>query len=445
MARIAPFRGFLYNPNKVHDLARVIAPPYDVISPAERARLGRKSPYNIVHLDLNHEADAYQTVARLFEEWQKTNVLVRDETSAIYFLSHRFRCDGETEMERLGFIALTRLEDFSTGTIRPHEHTLAGPKQDRFQLMVACGANLSSIFALYSQPKGLINRMLWERVQGVPPILEVREDQGGLCRLWRITDSGLISLVQREMQSQPLLIADGHHRYEAALNYRDHLRRERQAWTGQEAFNYVMAYFANMKDEGLVILPTHRLLRDFHPIPFQELEEALQRYFYLEAYPKTSEGRQWFLRALGSGRKRRRLIGVSFKRDPRYLILRLKNKRIMQRLARDLSAHLRDLDVTVLHLLILEHILKLSAEDQLKEGVLSYSQDAEKVLQAVEKEDHQAAFLLNPTDPEKVLTIALGGERMPQKSTYFYPKLITGLVINKIDPNEEIEAAPEGR
>lgn len=438
MARIAPFRGILYNPNKVRDLSKVVAPPYDVISPEERARLHRKSPYNIVHLDLNHEADAYQTVARLFGEWQEANILVRDETPALYFLSHRFRCDGGTEKERLGFIALARLEDFSTGTIWPHEHTLAGPKEDRFQLMLACEANLSPIFALYSQPKRLINRLLWERVQGVAPVREVREEQGGSCRLWRITDSELIGLVRREMESQPLLIADGHHRYEAALRYRDHMRREREAWTGQEAFNYVMAYFANLKDEGLVILPTHRLLRAFKPIPFQELEEALQRYFYIEPYPKTPEGRRWFLRALKGGGKRRRLIGVSFKRDPRYLILRLKNKRIMHRLARDLSAPLRELDVTVLHLLILEHILGLSPEEQLKEGELSYSQDEERVLQAVEKEEQQAAFILNPPDPEAILTIALGGERMPQKSTYFFPKLITGLVINKIDPNEEI-------
>ena len=438
MTLIAPFRGILYNPKKVRDLSKVIAPPYDVITPEEHARLQRRSPYNIVHLDLNHEADSYQGAARLFAEWQAEKILLRDETPALYFLNHRFRSNGEPEQERLGFIALTQIEDFSTGTIRPHERTLAGPKEDRFQLMLACHANLSPIFALYSQPKRLINRMLWERVQGVAPLMEVHEDRGGSCLLWRITDLDLIHLVQHEMDGQPLLIADGHHRYEAALHYRDHLRAQRGNCTGREAFHYVMAYFANMKDEGVVILPTHRLVRAFEPIPFQELEETLQRYFYLEPYPKTPEGRRWFLRALKGGGKRRRLIGVSFKRDPRYLILRLKNKRIMQRLSKDLSAPLRELDVTILHLLILEHILKLSAEDQLREEVLSYSQDTEKVLQAVEKEEQQAAFVLNPPDPEEILTIAVGGERMPQKSTYFFPKLITGLVINKIDPDEEV-------
>lgn len=445
MARIAPFRGILYNAGKVRDLSKVIAPPYDVISPEEQARLYRKSPHNIVHLDLNNEPDAYQGAARLFAEWQEAEILVRDEAPALYFLSHRFsHNDGAAEMERLGFIALMRLEEFGAGSVCPHERTLEAPREDRFQLMVASQANLSPIFALYSQPKRLINRMLWEHVQGAPPAAEVREERGGACRLWRVADAELIRLAREEMESHRLLIADGHHRYEAALRYRNHMRQEREAWSGDEAFNYAMAYFANMNDEGLVILPTHRVVRSFRPIPFHELEEALQRYFYIEPYPKTPEGRQWFLRALKSGKKRR-MIGASLRRDPRYLILRLKNKRIMQRLARDLSAPLRELDVTILHHLVLEHVLGLSPGEQLEEGALTYTQDEEKALQAVEKDEQQAAFILNPPDPEQVFTIALGGERMPQKSTYFFPKLITGLVLNKIDPNEDIEAEPPQR
>lgn len=247
------------------------------------------------------------------------------------------------------------------------------------------------------------------------------------------------------MEAQPLLIADGHHRYEAALNYRNRLRAEKANWNGREPFNYVMMYFANMNDDGLVIFPTHRLARSFPPIPFQKLEEELQRYFYLEPYPKTPEGQRWFLRALRSGGKKRHLIGASFRRDPRYLILRLKNKRIMQRLAKDLSGPLRDLDVTTLHLLILEHILGIPQEEQVKGEAISYSQDEEKVLKAVDKEDYQAAFILNPPKPEEILTVTQNGEKMPQKTTYFYPKLITGLVINKIDPEEEILDEPEGQ
>ena len=445
MVRIAPFRGILYNRKKIRDLSKVIAPPYDVIAPEEQERLYRKSPYNVVRLILNQEPDPYESVARLLAGWRAEEILLRDERPALYFLSHRFPDKEGRERERLGFIALTRLEDFSTGTIRPHEKTLDAPKEDRLRLMLACHANLSPIFALYSHPKQTINKALTEQVQGVPPHIEVKEDGGGACLLWRISDPEIIRLVRKEMEAQPLLIADGHHRYEAALNYRNRLRAEKANWNGREPFNYVMMYFANMNDAGLVIFPTHRLARSFRPIPFQKLEEELQRYFYLEPYPKTPEGQRWFLRALRSGGKKRHLIGASFRRDPRYLILRLKNKRIMQRLAKDLSGPLRDLDVTTLHLLILEHILGLPQEEQVKGEAISYSQDEEKVLKAVDKEDYQAAFILNPPKPEEILTVTQNGEKMPQKTTYFYPKLITGLVINKMDPEEEILDEPEGQ
>ncbi|MFQ5684179.1 MAG: DUF1015 domain-containing protein [Candidatus Binatia bacterium] len=445
MVDISPFRGIRYNQKKIRDVSRVIAPPYDVISEEERERLSRRSPYNIVRLILNQEPDSYESVARLFEEWQSEGVFEQDETPAIYFLVHRFP-DGEgRERDRQGFIALSRLEDLSTGTIRPHEQTLEAPKEDRLQLMLACHANFSPIFALYSQPKPIINRRLAEQVLGVSPLIEVKVNSQESCRLWRVTDLELIHLVQQEIKGQPLLIADGHHRYEAALNYRNRLLKEGGKSTGRERSHYVMMYFANMNDENLVILPTHRLVRNFPPIPFQNLEEALQRYFYLEPYPKTPEGQQWFLRALRSGGKKRRLIGASFKRDPRYLILRLKSKRIMQRLAKEMSAPLRELDVTTVHLLIFGHILGLTAGDQTSDSVISYSQDAKKVLRSVDRDDYQAAFILNPPRPEEILTISASGEKMPQKSTYFYPKLVTGLVINRIDPNEEISDEVVGR
>jgi len=439
MVQIAPFRGILYNQKKIRDLSKVIAPPYDVITPEEHDRLYRKSPYNFVRLILSQEPGPYESVARLFESWQAEGIFVRDDKPALYFLSHRFPDNEGKTRERLGFIALAQIEDFSTGAIRPHEKTLAAPKEDRLRLMLACHANLSPIFALYSHPRQTINNALMEQAQGVPPTIEVKEDGGGTCLLWRISDPEVVRLAQREMAEQPLLIADGHHRYEAALNYRNRLREERGNFSGREPFNYVMMYFSNMNDDGLVILPTHRLVRSFPSIPFQKLEEELQRHFYLEPYPKTPEGQRWFLRALRSGGRKRHMIGVSFKRDPRYLILRLKSKRIMQRLAKDLSDPLRDLDVSALHLLILAHILGIPPEVQVQGEVISYSQDEERVLKAVDKEDYQAAFILNPPKPEEILAVVQRGEKMPQKSTYFYPKLISGLVINKIDSEEKIE------
>jgi uncharacterized protein (DUF1015 family) len=439
MVRIAPFRGVVYSQKKIRDLAKVIAPPYDVISKSEQERLYKKSPYNFVRLDLSQEADSYDAVAQTLNDWLAQGIFECDQQPAIYFLSQRFKLKGGEEKERLGFFALIELQDFTSGEIRPHEKTHDAPKQDRLKLMLACQAQLSPIFALYAQPKPTINRILAVAVEGVAPWLDVEQDNGDHCRLWRITDSAVIQKIQQEMRDQQLLIADGHHRYEATLSYRDHMRRERGQWTGREAFNYVMAYCANMNDDNVVILPTHRLVRGYEHKPFLELEEALQTYFYVEQHPKTPDGKVSFLKALKVAAKKYRVIGASFKRDPRYLILRLKNKRIMQRLAKDLSAPLRELDVSTLHLLILEHILGMAPEQQESGDTVRYFDDEETILQTLEKEEFQAAFLLNAPKAEEVLAIAAAGEKLPQKSTYFYPKLSSGLIVNKLDPEEQIE------
>jgi len=440
MIRIAPFRGVFYNQKKFRDLSKVIAPPYDVISKDEQEKLYKKSPHNFVRLDLSQEPDSYSAVAALLDEWQSQGILERDERPALYFLSHRFKLKSGEQKLRNGFFALVELQDPATGDIRPHEKTLDAPKEDRLKLMLACHAQLSPIFALYADPKQSINRMLAVALEGVAPFVEVQLDSDDECKLWRITDPAVIEKVQREMREQTLLIADGHHRYEATLRYRDQLRSERGQFTGSEAFNYIMTYCANMNDDNVVILPTHRLVRGFTHKPFLELEEALQTYFYVEQHPKTPEGKVSFLKALKTAAKKHRVIGASFKRDPRYLILRLKNKRSMQRLAKDLSAPLRELDVSTLHLLILEHILAMSPEQQVSGETIRYSQDEEAVLQSLEKEDFQAAFILAATKKEEIQTIVAAGEKMPQKSTYFYPKLSSGLIVNKIDPDEQIES-----
>ena len=444
MVRIAPLRGVFYNQKKVRDLAKVIAPPYDVISKEEQEKLYKKSPYNFVRLDLSQETDSYNAVAQLLTEWQEQGVLERDETPAIYFMSQGFTQKDGSRRVRQGFFALTELQDFATGNIKPHEKTLDAPKEDRLKLMIACNAQLSPIFALYAQPRQSIQSILNVAVEGVAPFINIEQDNGDACQLWRITDPEVIAKVAGEMAEQSLLIADGHHRYEATLNYRNHMRAECGHYNGGEAFNFIMAYFANINDDNVVILPTHRLVRGYAHKPFMELEEELQNYFYVEQHPKTPEGKASFLKAFKSAAKKHRVIGASFKRDPRYLILRLKNKRIMQRLAKDLSAPLRELDVTTLHSLILEHILGLSPEQQVSGETVRYSQDEDFVLQTLEKEDYQAAFLLNPTKAEEIQNIVASGEKMPQKSTYFYPKLLSGVIINKIVAAEEIIGAKPG-
>jgi uncharacterized protein (DUF1015 family) len=440
MVRIAPFRGLFYSQKKIRDLSKVVTPPYDVISPEEQGRLYKRSPYNFVRLDLSQETDAYRAVPQLLDEWIKEGIFERDDAAAIYYMAQGFTLPGGGRKERRGFFALMGLEELDSGNVRPHEKTLDAPKEDRLKLMLASNAQLSPIFALYSQPQPSINRLLAAHVEGSAPFMEVDQENGGYCRLWRVTDIQVIDRLRNHMTDHSLLIADGHHRYEASLSYRDHQRAAQAGGTGREAYNFVLTYFANLSDDNVVILPTHRLIRGYQPKPFLELEEALQTYFYLEQYPRTAEGKGWFLKAIRNAGKKKHLIGAAFKRDPRYLILRLKSKRIMQRLCKEASPQLQELDVTTLHALILEHILGLPPETQGSGATIRYSQDEEAVLQALEKEDFQAAFILNPPKPEEILAIAGRGEKMPQKSTYFYPKLPSGLIINKIDPEEQIEA-----
>jgi uncharacterized protein (DUF1015 family) len=441
MIRIAPFRALCYSPKRIKDLSKVIAPPYDVISKEEQEKLYKKSPYNFVRLDLSQEPDAYNAVAQLFSDWQSQGIFERDEVPALYFSSHRFKLKGGAQKVRLGFFALAELQDPAAGDIKPHEKTLDAPKEDRLKLMLACNAQLSPIFLLYAQPKQTINRIFSVAVEGSAPFIETEMDNGDEIKLWRIADAEVIAKVQREMAEQTALIADGHHRYEATLRYRDVVRERQGADGADAAYNFILAYFANINDENLEILPTHRLVRGFAHKPFLELEEALQTYFYVEQHPKTPEGKLSFLKALKTAAKKHRVIGASFKRDPRYLILRLKNKRIMQRLAKELSAPLRELDVSTLHLLVLEHILNLSPEQQVSGDTIRYSQDEEWVLQALEKEDFQAAFIMTATKAEEIQSVVAAGEKMPQKSTYFYPKLSSGLIVNKIDPEEMIAVA----
>jgi uncharacterized protein (DUF1015 family) len=432
MLEIAPFQGLLYDPEKVPDLSQVVAPPYDVITSEEQERLYDKSAYNVVRLILNRDPDRYQSAARFFETWQSEGILKRIGRPALFFLKHRF-CLGGEERERRGFIALSRIEDFSSGNIRPHERTLEAPKEDQLRLMAACRANLSPIFCLYADPHQAVDRLLAEQIASFPPLAQVMAGKEEACLLWPVTDVGVVREIRRLMESQELLIADGHHRYEAALNYRNLMRAERPQCTGREAFNYVMTYFANMHDPGLVILPTHRVLRALPGMPPQKLDPLLRRYFYVEAYPKTAEGRAWFLSALKRGGKRQRVIGASFKGDRRLLILRLKNKRALHRLAKPMSPRLRELDVTILHVLLLEHVLGIPPRQQADGDHVLYIIGEQAALAATDEDGGQATFLLNPVSPDEILAVARGGEKMPQKSTYFYPKPLTGLVINKLD------------
>ena len=432
MANIFPFRGLTYNRGKIDDFSRVVAPPYDVISPSHQAELYDRSPHNVVRIDFCRDADPYETVPQRFREWQQDGTLVPEDAPAIYYLSQEYRLRDGVPRERRGFIALTALEDFGGG-IHGHEATLAEPREDRLKLMLACDAQFSSILALYTDEKPTLTDALREHVSSREPKVEAALGEFGTSRLWAVTDPGLIGMVQDALSRQEVFIADGHHRYEAACGYRQRRLAERPGATGGEGFNRVMMYFANLKEEGVVILPTHRLVREMPALPAQELEEKLQSHFHVEAFPRNPDGRRQFLETLEHPDGGQRLLGASFKDDSRYLALRLRDPETMQRLAPEMSAELRGLDVTTLHVLVMEHILGVSTRNAVNTDAVAYTHDAEEALAEVEAGGCQAAFILNPPSAGEMIDVSLKGDKMPQKSTYFFPKLVTGLVIHKVE------------
>lgn len=433
MPEIIPFKGLTYNAAKVRAPAKVVAPPYDVISPEQQNELYDRSPYNIVRIDFSRDPNPYESVPPLFQEWQREGVLVAEERPAIYYLSQQYELPGGVHKERRGFVALAKIEDVANGEIHGHEATLAEPREDRLKLMLACDAQLSCIFALYAQEQPALTQALHEHVAGEDPRYEVPYGEYGVSRLWAVTDPEIVRIVQTAMADEPVFIADGHHRYEAAANYRSLRMQQKQGASGEEGFNYVMMFFANLREDGVVILPTHRLVHELPKIPFQKLEEDLQTYFHIDPFPKNSDGRKAFLKTLVSHSGKRRALGASFQGDPRYLLLRLKNKRTMQSLAKDVCPELRELDVSTLHVLLMEHILGVSTRDAINTKTVSYDHNADQALQAVEDGNCKAAFILNPPTADQMINLSLTGQKMPQKSTYFFPKLLTGLVINKVE------------
>lgn len=432
MAKIFPFRGLTYNPQKIGDFSSVVAPPYDVISPAYQAELYDRSPCNVVRIDFCRDPDPYDTVPKRFREWQEDGTLVPEDAPAIYYLSQEYRLPDGIPRERRGFIALTAIEDFGGG-IHGHENTLAEPREDRLKLMLACDAQFSSILALYTDEKPTLTDALSEHVSSREPKVEATEGEYGTSRLWAVTDPGLIALVQDAMSRQAVFIADGHHRYEAACGYRGRRLADRPGAGGGEGFNRVMMYFANLREEGVVILPTHRLVRELPDAPMGDIEQKLQHHFHVEEFPRDADGRRRFLETVGNPESGQRLVGACFGGDSRYLALRIRDNETLDQLAPDMGPELRGLDVTTLHVLLMEHILGVSTRGAVNTDAVAYTHDAEEALAEVESGGCRAAFILNPPTAGEMIEVSLKGEKMPQKSTYFFPKLVTGLVIHKVD------------
>ncbi len=422
MAIIKPFRALRYNPTVVGDLQQVVSPPYDVISPEQQTLLHLRSPYNAIHVDLNRDPERYSVAAKTLSTWLEQRALTQDETPALYFYTQEFTLKDGVQRRRAGIFAALRLEEFSSGKIRPHERTFENAKADRLALLQACQTHLSSIFCLYSRPQWSLEETLAPALTD-PPLVDVRDDFDTVHKLWRVTDSTLIAEVAARLERDTLIIADGHHRYETALRYRNEcLVKEKN--DKEAPWNYVLAYLTNAQDEGLVILPTHRLLQNVALPNIEHLRMVLQREFRVARFALSDAAA--FLAALRAPGGERR-IGCAFVGANHYWLLSF-DDRITQGLS--LSMPMRALDVTVLHDVLLQRFLGLPPEAQKQK--LAYTVNEEEALRRVAENQCQAAFFLNPTTFQQVADVCQSGETMPQKSTYFFPKLLTGMVFYKL-------------
>ena len=428
MPDIKPFCGILYNPSKV-DFSNVVAPPYDVISPLQQNDLYAASPQNIVRLILGREQDRYAEAARNYLQWKNDGVLTRDTTPSFYLLAQNFSTPDGSKIERIGFIARCRLEDFSKGTVLPHEKTHSKPKEDRFQLMQAVKANFSQIFCLYNDLHNTA-RQSYESVRTQPPVIDVTYE-GVRNRLWRMNEPENIESLTKATEGKKIFVADGHHRYETALAYRDLMMRQNPRHTGNESYNYVMMYLANIDDSGLIILPTHRVLYGMEGFNAEGFLHDLDKFFHVEKFANAQE----LLSNLH--RHQRYAFGIVAALGPKYVLCSLRESlRIADLVEPTIPTVLHQLDVILLHNVIIEKILCISQESQLQKRNLDYVKDAEEAVSSVKSGKAQVVFLLNATPIEQVRAVAEAGQTMPQKSTYFYPKLLSGLVINSLDDEQ---------
>ena len=451
MAIISPFRGYLYNKEKIKNMELVVAPPYDVINAEQQAYYYQKHPLNIIRLILGKEEpgdnetnNKYNRAANFLSTWQKDITLVRVPRPAIYFYVQDFKLPSGESRRRKGFICLFKLEEFSSGVILPHERTLSKPKVDRLNLTLACRAHFNPIFSLYSDPMLTIERRI-DALEEKPAYLDITDEQGVGQKLWVVDNPDVINEMKTVLQDKKILIADGHHRYETALNYRKIMQDKYPGSTGAEPFNYTLMYFTNMDDAGLVILPTHRLLKNIN-FSVNEFLPKAQEYFDIQALPFTPEieeqEREKVLAAMKKEAKERYVVGMVTQKQDRYFFLRLKDFNLLDKvIQKQGSQALRHLDANIMELLIFNNLLGISCSDPQWEEHIMFVHTAREVVDLVKTARCEVAFLVNPTRIEQVRDVVAQGEIMPQKSTYFSPKLLSGLVVNPINPDEKVKEA----
>jgi uncharacterized protein (DUF1015 family) len=425
--RVEPFRALMYNSQVAGEPACVVAPPYDLIGAARQKQLYERSPYNVVRLELGREADRYGAAEKTLAEWLAAGVVERAARPAIYHYRQTFDVGGRL-LHRTGFIARVRLEEFDRGRIMPHERTFPAAKEDRLRLLTALQVNTSPIFALYSGAHPELDR-LREQVASRQALIDLVDDLGIRNELRPIEAAAELAVIQRELESPRLLIADGHHRYETALNYR-RARRHENPSSEPQPYDYTMMTLVACGDPGLVILPTHRVVKSLPADAIASFTQRAREVFDIEEIASRDAFRTR-LNDLGSG-----AIGVALKGGSNYLILRLRSPKAMKAAMPDAASEVRRLDVSVLHALVFDRIFGLGADEIRKGGNIQYTIEIGGALGAVADGHADGAFLMNPPSIQDVERVSDAGATMPEKSTYFHPKLLTGLVMNSLIDGE---------
>jgi len=422
MSNIKPFRAVYYNSEKIRDLSKVVAPPYDVISPEEQDQLHDLSPYNFTHIDLgkdepndNKANNKYTRAKKKYGEWLKSGAMLQDEKLCIYFYKQDYKIMGQKH-SRMGFVSLMELENDDEETrVFPHENTHASAVDDRLKLCESLKSNLSCIFVCYSDEHRRVEKIFNKYVSSDDPIIDIEDKDKVKHQVWRLEKPDLIKEINTVLSGQHLFIADGHHRYQVAKEYRRKRLKRAVDSNGQEPFNYVMTYFTNMDSKDLQIFPVHRVVKHL-PKDLDFLEE----FFRIDTIKRKED----FPILLAQAGRNEHAIGLYTRENMK--LLRLKNRLLIEKHVEGESKEYKSLDAAILKSFVFDPIGVPSSD-------ILYTKDIDKVMAMVDEANADAGFVMNPVKITQLKAVALSGERMPPKTTYFYPKVLSGLTVYKMD------------
>lgn len=444
MAQVFPFIGTRFNLEKIGDIAKAITPPYDVISPEMQEALYKAHPQNIIRIDYgkdlatdNNYENRYTRAGSLLEQWKNDSYLVQDDRRTYTAYEQSFQLPDGSSRRRRGIFALVKLEDLGKGSIHAHERTLEGPKSDRFKLMRATESNTSSIFSIYSDPTKTIDKIIDAEARK-KPWAEWTDDAGVSHRAWIIAGEKAIKTISDTLADKELFIADGHHRYETALNFRDEMRAQLGRRDGMQPFDNVMMYLSNADDEGMTILPIHRALsREMDDgVDVDEFFSDLEPYFKIAPFEinlkNHGEGLR-FAEQVVERKAPKTTLGVVLNSGRAAILTLRRGIKLREVLERTVHKSIRSLDVTILHELIIRQTWVGNPEVEFDDHDILYNHNPEAMMDLLRRRKACAAFILNPPTIEQMMEVARAGKRMPPKSTFFYPKVVTGLVLREMN------------